>query len=86
MPSESSLPTTDPVEDTTPSIRRTVPEDARSRGAAKGAATLRRHKEERRAESLAQISAQIANGTLVVRQMTTEQRQAPFEPGSGQRH
>ena len=44
----------------------------RTRGriaAAKGAATVRRHKEERRANLLAQIREQIATGTLVVRHM-----------------
>jgi hypothetical protein len=38
--------------------------------AQKGVATVRRHKDERRAELLHDIDAQIANGTLVVRQMT----------------
>jgi anti-sigma28 factor (negative regulator of flagellin synthesis) len=41
--------------------------------ATKGAATLRRHREEQRADKLAQIRAQIADGTLVVRQMTVAQ-------------
>ena len=66
MPSESSTPTTDQANNTLQPLRA----NARSRGAA----TIQRHKDERRAESLAQIRAQIANGTLVVRQMATAQR------------
>jgi hypothetical protein len=56
-----------------------VADDARSRAGAKAAATLRRHKEERRVDSLGEIQAQIAAGTLVVRQMTPEQREAASE-------
>jgi hypothetical protein len=44
--------------------------------AQKGAATVLRHKEERRAESLRNIQRQTSDGTLVVRQMTAEQRDA----------
>jgi hypothetical protein len=66
MPSESSNPTL-----------RALPADTLSRAAAKGAATLRRHRQERRADSLAQIRSQIADGTLVVRQMTVAERKAP---------
>jgi hypothetical protein len=45
--------------------------------ARKTAATVLRHKEERRAESLAEIQAQTDAGTLVVRQMSkTEQAAA----------
>jgi hypothetical protein len=44
--------------------------------AQKTAATVLRRKEERRAESLRQIRAQTADGTLVIRQMTDEQRAA----------
>jgi hypothetical protein len=65
MPSESCNP-----------MLQSLPADARSRAAAKGMATFRRHQEERRADSLAQIRSQIADGTLVVRQMTTAQREA----------
>jgi len=53
--------------------------DARTRSAVKAAATVRRHREERRAESLDQIRDQIAAGTLVVRQMTAAQLQAASE-------
>jgi hypothetical protein len=45
--------------------------------AAKRAATVQRKKDERRAECLSQIEAQIADGTLVVRQMTIAEHQAP---------
>jgi hypothetical protein len=45
----------------------------------KAAATARRHKEERRAESLHQIKVQTADGTLVVSQMTTAQHEAASE-------
>jgi hypothetical protein len=83
MPSEVSTPTTDQADDTIPNTLRPLPGDARSRAAAKGLATFRRHKEERRADSLAQIRAQIANGTLVVRQMTIEQRKAASNPARG---
>lgn len=38
--------------------------------AQKAAATVLRHKDERRTERLHEIRAQIADGTLVVRQMT----------------
>jgi hypothetical protein len=44
--------------------------------AQKAAATLRRHKDERRADSLREIRAQTAAGTLVVRQMTVAQHAA----------
>ncbi len=45
----------------------------------KAAATARRHKEERRAESLHQIKVQTADGTLVVSQMTAAQHEAASE-------
>lgn len=83
MPSESSAPIAHPAQAATDSPL-PPPHDVRSRSAAKGVATVRRHKEERRAASLLQIRAQIADGTLVVRQMTpaqltasVAQRQAP---------
>jgi hypothetical protein len=53
--------------------------------AQKGVATVRRHKDERRAELLHDIDAQIANGTLVVRQMTAaEHEQHRGQPGESQ--
>jgi len=42
----------------------------------KAAATVLRRKEERRAESLRQIRAQTADGSLIVRQMTPAQLEA----------
>lgn len=50
--------------------------EKRTRAAQKGAATARRHSEARRADTLAEMRAQIANGTLIVRQMTAEQHRA----------
>lgn len=47
--------------------------------AQKSAATLARHKDERRAESLQRISEQTADGSLIIRQMTTEQHSAASE-------
>lgn len=67
MPSESSTPHT---EDANASISGEAPVSS----AQKGAATVRRHKQDRRDESLRQIRAQIADGTLVVRQMTAVER------------
>ena len=52
---------------------------AQTNSAHKAAATVRRNKEERRAESLRQIRAQTADGTLVVRQMTVAQHEAASE-------
>ena len=49
--------------------------DERTRASKKAVGTVRRHKEARRSERLAEIRAQIANGTLVVRHMTAEQRE-----------
>ena len=42
--------------------------------ARKTAATVLRHKEERRAESLRQIQTQTDEGTLVIRQMNDDER------------
>ncbi len=54
-----------------------APSDARQ----KAAATVRRRKEERRAESLRDIRAQTAAGSLIVRQMTPAQQEAASEVG-----
>jgi anti-sigma28 factor (negative regulator of flagellin synthesis) len=54
----------------------------RSRSATKGAETLRRNKAERRADKLVEIRAQIADGTLVVRQMTVAERESASLPRS----
>jgi GTP cyclohydrolase III len=47
--------------------------------AQKTAATLLRHKEERRAESLRQIQAQTEDGTLVISHMTVAQHETASE-------
>jgi hypothetical protein len=51
--------------------------------AQKGAATLLRHKNERRVDRLDEIRAQIANGTLVIRQMTDAEHKAAA-PAAGE--
>jgi signal transduction histidine kinase len=75
MPS-TFTPFADEANVTIQEARRPPSADARSRAAAKGAATLQRHARERRDSDLADIRAQIANGTLVVRQMTSAERGA----------
>ena len=80
MPS-TCTPFADEANVTIQDARRPPAAGARSRGSAKGAATVQRHARERRASSLADIRAQIADGTLVVRQMTPAERGA----GSGSR-
>lgn len=47
--------------------------------AAKGVATTRRHKQEQRTDALAHIRRQVADGTLVVRQMTAAEHKAALE-------
>jgi len=56
--------------------------DVRSRAAAKAAQTSLRHKQDRRTEMLEQIRAQLADGTLVVRQMTVAQHAAASQAAS----
>jgi hypothetical protein len=50
-------------------------DEQRSRSAAKTAETVKRRKEERRTDKLDQIQDQIADGTLVVRQMTAAEHE-----------
>lgn len=50
--------------------------DGRSSTAKKTAATVLRHKEERRAESLAHIQTQTDDGSLVIRHMSEEEQAA----------
>jgi hypothetical protein len=50
--------------------------DGRSATAKKTAATVLRHKEERRAESLAHIQTQTDDGSLVIRHMSEEEQAA----------
>jgi hypothetical protein len=75
----SSTPPAGPTKGTQSESSSAASADIRTRSAVKAAATVRRHREERRAESLDQIRDQIAAGTLVVRQMTPAQRQAASE-------
>ena len=76
MPSQASMTFADQATVTNSNPRRSPSAGARSLAATKAVATAQRHRQERRAESLAQIQAQIADGTLVVRQMTTDERSA----------
>jgi hypothetical protein len=71
MPSASSTPSARPANLTTSHPRRLLAEDARAVATTKRTATLRRLKAERRSDKLDEIRAQIADGTLVVRQMTS---------------
>jgi hypothetical protein len=59
------------------------PDDARTSAARRGAATLLRRRNERRADTLDQMRAQIADGTLVVRQMTPAQQKAASRAARG---
>jgi hypothetical protein len=56
--------------------------DGRSATAKKTAATVLRHKQERRAESLAHIRSQTDEGTLVIRHMSDEERAAASQAAS----
>lgn len=83
MPSHPSVTVPDQANVTTSKTPQPLSAAARNRAAAKGVATSQRHRQERRAESLAEIQAQIVDGTLVVRQMTTAERRAAS--GAGRR-
>ena len=65
MPDEPS-----PTDETTPSTAAA----GSTATARKTAATVLRHKQERRAESLREIQAQTDEGTLVIRQMSDEEQ------------
>ncbi len=71
MPSKSSIRS---IEDANASLSSDAPISA----AQKGAATVRRHAQDRRDESLSRIREQIADGTLVIRQMTAAERARPI--------
>lgn len=73
MTSESAEPKADQAKAITRDADGLPAGDLRARSAQKGAATIRRHKEERRADKLDHIRSQIADGSLVVRQMTAGQ-------------
>lgn len=76
MPSESVT-----VTSATSSAPGATQIEAWSRRSAKGVVTRERHKQERRVASLADIRAQIANGSLIVRQMTTKEHEAAVQAG-----
>jgi hypothetical protein len=72
MPSESSAQIVDRSNVAIKTRSNLLPaDDERTRATAtKRAATLLRRKEERRADRLAQMDAQIADGTLIIRRMS----------------
>lgn len=74
MPSESSTANTNHPNPLKSRTRPLIASGAQTSPARKGATTVRRRTEERRAEALRQIRAQIDDGTLVVRQMTAAER------------
>jgi hypothetical protein len=79
VPSESFTSSTDDANAPIPVAVDLVAGDARSRSAAKAVATVRRRQAEQRADSLDQIRAQTAAGTLVVRQMTVAEHDAALQ-------
>jgi len=83
MPSQSPTPNTDQANVTISTALPLLAGDPPTSPAQKAAATLLRHKEERRAHSLDQIRTQIADGTLVVRQMTVAQHKAASQAARG---
>jgi hypothetical protein len=76
MPGESFRSGSDQVDGAVPAAVCLVGKDRRTNSATKAAETVRRREAERRAESLDQIRAQTAAGTLVVRQMTAAEHEA----------
>jgi hypothetical protein len=72
MPRKLCRPDTDRVDVAPPDALGEPAGGMRTRAATKGAATARRHKEERRADRLDEIRRQIADGTLVIRRMTPQ--------------
>lgn len=76
MPRKLCLTSTDAADLALPRALQAIAGGPRARAATKGAATARRHREERRADRLNEIRAQVADGTLVIRQMTSEQHKA----------
>ena len=75
----SSTQNADKADVTLPNALRFLTAAAPSSPAQKGAATFLRHRDERRADRLHEIRAQIADGTLVVRQMTDAEHKAAFQ-------
>jgi hypothetical protein len=76
MLASSSTRNADKPDVTPPSALRFLTAGAPTSPAQKGAATFLRHKDERRADRLHEIRAQIAEGTLVVRRMTDTEHKA----------
>ena len=79
MPSKSSTLDRDRANPPRPNTPELLGADERTRAAKKAVTTRRRHQEARRADRLAEIRVQIANGTLVVRHMTATEREAASE-------
>jgi hypothetical protein len=79
MPSKSSTLDGDRANPSRPNAPGLLGGDERTRAAKKALKTRRRHLEARRADRLAEIRVQIANGTLVVRHMTAAEREAASE-------
>ncbi|HEY5318416.1 MAG TPA: hypothetical protein VIJ20_10575 [Solirubrobacteraceae bacterium] len=75
MPIEECAPNPDQakVKLTRPSTAGRARTRSAAQAAQKGAATVRRHQKERRTADLEHMRAQIADGTLVIRQMTLAQ-------------
>jgi signal transduction histidine kinase len=83
------MPSADQAKGTTATGRTPPASDVRRRASAKGAATVQRHRQERRAERLAQIRAQTKDGTLIIRHMPSDQppsAPAPTGPSSEPTH
>ena len=79
MPSKSSILDRDGANPSRPNAPGLLGGDERTRAAKKAVGTRLRHREARRADRLAEIRVQIANGTLVVRYMTAAEREAASE-------
>jgi len=75
MLGESSTPNPEPADVTESTAPSPLTESAQSRGAKKRSETVRRRIEERRTDKLDQLRAQVADGTLIIRQMTVAQRE-----------
>jgi anti-sigma28 factor (negative regulator of flagellin synthesis) len=76
MPSESLTPNSEPANMTAGPAPAVLSGAVQTRATEKALATVRRHKEERRADRLDEMRVQIAEGTLVVRQMSVVEHDA----------
>jgi hypothetical protein len=76
MPSHSSVSDSPGVSTPVASAASPLTGVEQSTSHRKGQATQLRRREERRTEKLEQMRAQVADGTLVIRQMTVAERQA----------